>query len=1009
MTYSKSNVITYEDHLDVHYVKLPLKYNESTVNLSPKEQFNNSLVKSGKLLKVNSIVDLVSCSVLQDQKTVKLVPIVKSNSLDFKYQEIQVRLPNTLLVHAITSEQDQIILDLVDETFLFINIVVKVNDFIYGNKLSLDKFDSWCHISIPYSFELANSSPYYLNHLNSHNLIVSLSNGQLIHFKRDEILSDFTVNQIAQHTPFSIFGLFSNKTVKEINGISNNLVVDSVLLSENTLLTLTISKWLKVWNLQSGQLLNSVFVGDETDNWLTLIPNKYMQLIQFNNQNYLTLFVNDDTDGYKFKLFEVDTLTELSQFEFTPSTDVNWFIQDFTVEVKQQLKYHILFKSNVYSILSTYSIATDNGAIIEITKSITKEDIEEVSPHHTTEYYINKIFNSGLYNQLIVNTSIALLEPHLTHPIEDHSRNSVSKSFSGANELQFWFKLDSLCQEFLKLSQESLAIVSYENSILSLQVNSLGVFRTSHYYQQELTPKLTQIFGKFKEIISQKSFHKLHQHLLFSSSLTTDNIGELFQAFISDKLSEAEIQQLIVTLESIPDIVTIVQSLIGTNSFELIDGDYDKSISLFVKLDAIASFKSIKSSHESILINLVVLFVICQTNDELLHMINSIISILKNYDLLELIFNTCFRNGQIESEKISDLGQSLFWNGVVDHYPKLKSLIASLKLNDSFDLLGNIMSNHEFITNIVIELINREQAKFLYKNFLSKLNDYNIDDRLLIGLIHLINFNPEQVYNIFKEFAPFRQLTKVKINDTFNPLIQAIYDNKESDYYHILAQLCQAQSTKNSSTSTTFIQVALKFELAAIETSSNNDYYLNVFDVALSISDYSLVAQSLPYISDLKPYLTKLITRLISEKRISIIFPPNNQSYVGHFKLIDGILLDMANQENDMVSALRLYEYLYSWRLLGISEDLADKRGAIESLYAFINRFKDSGVDAKWRLKILEVYMIILNVLKGLGDGEQWLLKQGVRRRVITVDDVKIEYLVWLKQLQHDTEMIQVV
>ena len=50
--------------------------------------------------------------------------------------------------------------------------------------------------------------------------------------------------------------------------------------------------------------------------------------------------------------------------------------------------------------------------------------------------------------------------------------------------------------------------------------------------------------------------------------------------------------------------------------------------------------------------------------------------------------------------------------------------------------------------------------------------------------------------------------------------------------------------------------------------------------------------------------------------------------------------------------------------------ELGDKRGAIEALYEFITRFRienpTGDVERKVKLKILEIYMIILNLLKVL-------------------------------------------
>lgn len=212
-----------------------------------------------------------------------------------------------------------------------------------------------------------------------------------------------------------------------------------------------------------------------------------------------------------------------------------------------------------------------------------------------------------------------------------------------------------------------------------------------------------------------------------------------------------------------------------------------------------------------------------------------------------------------------------------------------------------------------------------------------------------------------------------------------------------------------------FINNALKFERIAVENLKkiNNpdetvilnidQFYLNIFEMALSSLKYDLVYECLSYLSsskvskifDFKDLLSRFINNLMLNQRISIIFPPNsNKLYSRHYLLIDSILLETANNELALANSLKCYEYLYTWRLFGPTLDssqLADKRGAAESLYMFITRFKHEQKNLlansttvvedikQYKLKILELYMIILNCLKSFDDDEdKWILNQKV-------------------------------
>ena len=97
---------------------------------------------------------------------------------------------------------------------------------------------------------------------------------------------------------------------------------------------------------------------------------------------------------------------------------------------------------------------------------------------------------------------------------------------------------------------------------------------------------------------------------------------------------------------------------------------------------------------------------------------------------------------------------------------------------------------------------------------------------------------------------------------------------------------------------------------------------------------------------------------------------------------------------------------------------MGDKRGAIEALYEFITRFRienpTGDVERKVKLKILEIYMIILNLLKSFENNQdQWFLKTNsykettttTRRSIVSLNDLKLEYLEWLKNLDEDVSM----
>ncbi|KAG7665206.1 uncharacterized protein J8A68_001262 [[Candida] subhashii] len=1198
-SYSTSNIVGYSSNLPTRYVHLPLKYPEtsstsdgtaatgSNKKLLPNEQFQQMLSNCGDIInltKYGLLIDFISFQVLNDLKTIILTPIIsQSNNFNFQFQNIQIQLPHKIISNKCITlhfqddnhkhEDGNLIIDLIDANYLFINLKISLSDFIISNvkKLNLLHFDKWGHISVPYSFEL-RSSPFYIKSLDTNNLVVSLKDGGFIHFARPTILQDFTVYNFQESTasllpPFGGFfsGFFKPKQEIILEGISSNSIIDVVKISNDVIVALTVCKMIKVWNLSSHQNITSPLqldndvLNNHHDNWITSVPTKHLQLLEIYGTQYIILFFNsaasDKIDSNKsrfvFKILEIidysDSieLKQLDKFTFQPEIpnsllsstkdsdasakdstfqNILWFIQDFQTEFNDNvLQYHILWKSNTSSMVVTYNINFDHGTITSINLSLPEhsQDEEDLSPYHDIEYYQQKIFNSGRYDSLIIETSIEILRSHwklgpYDGDKQEDIRQVVMETINQScntkeNEKSFWFKLDLLCEEFKKLSQESLAIslTNKQSMLLSLQVNGFGVFRPSHYYESfanyKLTPadsQLMTILNKFRTVVSSKTYHRLHEKLLNTSTVTPEQVNELFQNHIRSRFTDEEIQSILIELENIPGILEIIKSLINLNhenGYELVDDEeafYTNEIGSFRKLNAMNTFKAIKSKHEDLLLDLVSLFLICETNEDIISLINQTIESLNNYNIASIIFDTCFKDNsshaRIETIGLSKLENSLFWTSIVAKHPKLNKFIRQARFNEAYDYFYNdILLSHNtssssscsFVVDVCIELIKRDEGLFLKKYFLNRLNKARIVDRFLMGLIFLRNGDCDEFFEIFETYTPYVDLrddlelqNKVYTlcdgdgdNDSIKVFLDAVFSQepdeklREAEYFDSLCKLSQAQSKLASSQNVIivsappedempdisincdakdnkqinddFINIALKFENKAIEilksTNSHTEiistYYLKVFELSLIISKYDLIYESLSNLSTVshpkfKQLFQQFISKLVSQSKLSIICPPNpNTLYRHHFSLIDSILLELASKERYLVNSLKLYQYLYSWRLFGVGQDLdslADKRGAIEALYMFIERFKHSKNDddlimgedredlLKCRLKVLELYMIILNCLKTFEeDDDKWIISHGSdSNRIVKIEELKIEYLEWLKQLSDSSE-----
>lgn len=202
--------------------------------------------------------------------------------------------------------------------------------------------------------------------------------------------------------------------------------------------------------------------------------------------------------------------------------------------------------------------------------------------------------------------------------------------------------------------------------------------------------------------------------------------------------------------------------------------------------------------------------------------------------------------------------------------------------------------------------------------------------------------------------------------------------------------------------------------------------HAGLFDLALQLDHYPAVYRALLALDGSPGFpaqLERLVRHVVARGDLQRLLAPNrNAVYRAHYLDIDAILLEIAASETGHAASLRAHQYLYSWRLFGacteenttkggIEDQLADRRGAVEALYGFISRFRrdnsrvlelhPGGDLENYRLTIVELYLIILNCLKGFAaESDRWLRKREPEGfSVVNVDDLSLEYYEWVSQL----------
>lgn len=1124
-SYAVSNISGYADHLPCHQIRLPLKYTKHEPPSSLNEQFLSSIANSGSILDFNGgLIDYCSYSVLNDFRTITLTPILLLQpSVDVKFQRLQIVLPHSIkssgqiTVQVLNNPEPSLLIDLIDENYLFISFKIELSDFIIlsrsSARLSLDNFKAWGHISVPYSFEL-RSSPHFIRGSDENNIFVSLKDGGFLHFKRPGALEAFDVynfNESSSMLPF--FSGFRSKSKDVVlDGISSNSIVDLIPISNTLIATLSVAKVIKVWDITThNQALAPIELNNSNSNWLASVPTKYFRVVENDTKKYLTAHFTATADsaeesGFFVRFWEIaehksqvqlillDYLTFKPEFpdDSSDSTTSKWLIQDFETQLFSEfINLHVLWKSNTSSAIVKYSINFNTGSIISIDWSQTNNDsINEFSPQHDVEYYANKVLNYGNYNELIVRTAAnifrehAKLDPITNYTSIRHFLNETIRAATFSDDKNSWYRLVLLCEEFKKLGQETLSLTLTKKSyILALQANTIGIFRPAHYYETFIDKKQLTSEGKVANLLkgltkklSNKTYSKLFQTIKQGQKLDAKKANDLYNSYLLNKISDEEIKDITHELEAIPDAIHVINSLIDPLQHD--DETFPKpnNISKLTKLNVVATFMTIKAHHETLLLNLLILFLICEANDQILLLINKIVEKISNYSIIDEVFSISFvsssANSKAESSNLSNLENSVFWSSLVSD--KLIELVADAKLNEAYDEFHSsiIASNYnDYIVNVISQLINHGEGFIIVDKFFNKLNNSRPIDEFLIGLVYLITDEPTKFFEIFENYDVFvnvnnltiksKLIGSLSLNANIKEFLDSIFieDTNEAlvkiNYFHSLSQLSKAQSeyshrrhshsqkfitpklttttrTVNSDTEIEFIERAISFEKIAIETINAfsegshrlQEFYSNIFEMSLNLSKYDLIYDCLKNLKSQVPSNTykelfsRFIGSLIASKKISLIFPPNeNELYKENYLLIDSILLQHANSELVLSNSLKCYEYSYAWRLFGASQglsskDVGDKRGAIESLYLFITRFKlehkdlvtfNKSNDVKqYNLKILEVYIIIINALKSFqNDEDRWLISHTNSGRAITkLEEIVAEYYDWLKLLE---------
>jgi len=1036
-------------------------WSNSNQESDPESLFKSKLTEQNtNILNIESktIPNKINYRIIKDGNTIVLTPLALNNNFNVELRTLEINLPDRIRSNCLTinqfvnhSDETSILIDIISEAGMIITIVLKISDFVANNSsstISSKNYQEWCKISNPYGFDIRK--PQILYSYSYDYSIVLLRDGGIIGLKKN--LRDFSIEPIVfnDNSYFQSLGnLFKpwaskHKFSSENSDLSLKTAIDVTHL-DDYLFTVTINKKLRIWSVSKQSLILEKDLTDLISNekittnkpFFDPSPTKLLELLQIESQgqkhNYLSVFLPFG-NGF-FKILDINSsangveVSDMgSNFEFEanlPDSTTIWLVADFklvkTSNASNSLELWVLWKSNTSSIIQSLKISQDGSyQWFDVAKSSTK--LHKLTDSETwSEFYLKKIFDSGVYSKEIVTTALSIYENHFiktgTESDDDENllddlslRDKVTKTIGqnviidknyDENLKKQWTRFDTLCKEFQKQSDEPLKLFVDLESSLILVINrsdfslvrktsnaellsdnkSLKISSIEEYDDIKEHLRFLDIISNFKNSISSDVLDNVRNSLIRLVNTTkqprpkAESLAIIYEENLNNKFNPANLSSLVEELSTFDNIFKIIQDLLDLQSTIPNQGLTKGKLTNFGISLVLKTLKDVLLVNQEILFDLLILLLVLEfdNKDELESLLSIILPIFQTYQAIETTFliNFNIHTNKLELDEASVLENSLVAKILEQKFPD-GFLVTGSNLNQFINHhIIPFINSVDFMYSIISYLISNDLAPLLYSHYLQFYGDTPIFT-LLRAITYLKtdqSFKAEKILLKNAEQIIRYRLTAAE-KEIFTPIedYTVFFHTSLSKFYMNLSILFL---------NSFHFQSALKFINLSISNNFNNEFdnkyleekYYTLFTIAIELSNFEIATIALNNIKDHKKKSEAYDRFIYKLYKIGEIRRLNYYDFKQDFNMVDSILLSKAqSSHNDLKKSLFFYQVLYSFRL-----KYKKYRSALEALYEFIND-KKSEDDESLKLTIVELYSTILNLLATLPKDEQWII-----------------------------------